>query len=206
MEIDLASTFSNIPVGVVLVADIRAYIHAKLDEFSHHGKLLNLWTNKMMRNNLEVKLEFKTLVEKKLNTWNDFPNFCYENKWIRIAMSQFHDEFLWLDQTYLITKELMRVITGLSDYRAIPIPKLSKNKDVVELIGETYDDRSPSINFVKNKVMKYLSMMIGKKLYFTNRDNSISATTINITYVTLELNKDFDLYEILKHQFLDKLA
>lgn len=126
MEVDLTGTFSNIPIGFVLVEDIRSYIHVKLDEFSHHGKILDLWIEKVIAKSSQVKLEFKTLVEKRLNTWHDFLNFCHDEKWVRLALSRFHNEFMWLDQTHLITKDLMRAITSLSDFGDIPSLKLAR--------------------------------------------------------------------------------
>lgn len=111
-------------------------------------------------------------------------------------MSRFHDEFLWLDQTYLITKKLMRVITILSDFGASFVLKLAKNKNVVELIGATCDERSLSITSAKNKVVKYLSMMIGNKIYFINQHNFTYAMMINTTYGITELNKDFEIWNI----------
>lgn len=59
METDPTKTFCNIPVGVVLAEDIWSYIHVKLDEFTNHGKMLSLWIDKIMGNNLEVNPEFK---------------------------------------------------------------------------------------------------------------------------------------------------
>lgn len=78
-------------------------------------------------------------------------------------MSRFHVEFLWLAQTHLITKELMRAITSLSDFDDIPTSKLARNKDVMELTGATPNGYSLSISSIENIMVKYLAMMIGIK-------------------------------------------
>lgn len=206
IEIDLVGAFSNIPIRVVLAKDVRSYVHVKMEEFGHHGKMLDLQTEKMINEHNQVNPEFDNLVKKNLNTWNNFPNFYYDEKWVKIAMSKFHDGFIWLDQTHLITKDVMRAIIGLSDSGEILKLKFAKNKIVMDLISATFDKISFVIDNVCNPTVKYLSMMVINKIYFKNRENSISTMIVHMAYEMAELNKDFNLCEILHQQFLENFV
>lgn len=160
----------------------------------------------MINKHSQVRPEFTTLDEKRLDTWNNFLDFFYEEKWVRIAMSRFYDEFMWWDQIHHITKNVMKAIIGLSDSREIPPPKCTKNKDVMELIGATFDKHHLAINTIWNLTVKYLSMVVGNTIYLTNRDNSISATIVHMAYEMAKLKKDYDLCEILRQQLLENLV
>lgn len=165
----------------------------------------SLRKNEMIGDDFEIKPEFWTLAEMKLNVWNDFPNFYLDEKWVRIEMRRFYDEFVCLEESFQITKNVMNIVTGLNDSGALLTPKAIKNKDVEKLTKATFDGHSMSINIVENVVIQYASLMIGNKIYFTNRDNSISATIVNMAYEMVERNVDYDFCELLKMQFLENL-
>lgn len=113
-------------------------------------------------------------------------------------MSRFHDEFLWLEKTCQINKHLIKVITSLNDSRALLTPKVVKIKDVVKLTKAIYNGRSPYVSFSENLVIKYVSLRIGNKIYFTDQENSMSAMEVNMAYDIVEQNVDYDLCKILK--------
>lgn len=53
--------------------------------------------------------------------------------------------------------------------------------------------------------MKYASLMIGHKIYFTNRENLVLATTIYIGYDMVVKGADYDLCELLQLQLLENI-
>lgn len=68
----------------------------------------------------------------------------------------------------------------------------------MERMGIMYDKRALTIKDIKKLIMKYASMMIGYKLYFSNKENYISTITINTTYEMVEMGVEYDLCELLR--------
>lgn len=73
----------------------------------------------------------------------------------------------------------MKAIIGSSDSDEIPKPKSTKNKIVMDLIGATFNKCSLTIDNVRNLTVKYLSMMVINKIYYTKRENYVSATGVH---------------------------
>lgn len=59
-----------------------------------------------------------------------------------MAIIIFHDEFVWLDQPCMITKEVIEWITGLWSTRSILIMREMKNSVVANLTGTALDGRA----------------------------------------------------------------
>lgn len=105
----------------------------------------------------------------------------------------------------MITKEVIREATRLCSTKPSPILKLVKNEVVMELIGAQYDRRALTIKDITNPRMKYVAMMIGYKIYFSNRENSVSAIAINMSCKMVVNGADFDLCELLRAQLIENL-
>lgn len=73
---------------------------------------------------------------------------------------------------------------------------------VIELTGATYNKKNLVVNPIRNPIVRYATMLIGYKIYFTNRDNSMSAITINVAYEIVEKRMDYDLCEFLRKQLM----
>lgn len=88
---------------------------------------------------------------------------------------------------------MMKIVIGLNDSSAILALKVAKNKVVEKLTNATFEGYSLSIRIVMNHVIQYLSMMIGNKIYFTNRDNLILATIVNMASEMVDKKIDYDM-------------
>lgn len=133
---------------------------------------------------------------KKLDVWNNFPNFSCNEKFVKLVLSKIHEKFLWIDRPHLITKEVIRDVTGLWDKGTVPTLKYVKNEVVKKLIGVAFDKRALATKTITNPTVKYASFMIGHKIYFTNRENYVSATTIYTGYDMVVKGTDYDLCEL----------
>lgn len=131
--------------------------------------------------------------------------FFYVDEWVRYTLSIIHDKFLWLYIPHFINKEVIRVVTSFCSTGPILVLKFVKNEIVMDQTGVKYDKRSLTTKDIRNPKIKYALIMIGCKLYFTNRENPVSTTTINMTYEMVEKGEDYDLCELLKLKLLENL-
>lgn len=53
--------------------------------------------------------------------------------------------------------------------------------------------------------MKYATLLIGNKIYFTNKENFVSATINNVAYEKLTKNADYELCELSRQNVLENL-
>lgn len=56
---------------------------------------------------------------------------------------------------------------------------------------------------MKDPIVKYASMLIRYNIYFTNKENFISTTSINILYEMVKKGANYDLCELLRENFLE---
>lgn len=104
-----------------------------------------------------------------------------------MALIRIHNNFMWIDGTHMITKEVIREITSLWSTRLIPIQKSTKNKEIML-------QTCTAINPIKNSTIQYATIVIGHMIY---RDNLVSSTTIHVVVDMIENNGEYDLYELL---------
>jgi hypothetical protein len=67
-----------------------------------------LWLVELTREIYILKLAYNVLKKMKLDIWDKVPNFSFEEKCIIIALSRFHDKFVWIDKSHEITREKNR--------------------------------------------------------------------------------------------------
>lgn len=60
---------------------------------------------------------------------------CCNKEIIKIVLRKIHEDSLWLDQPFLISKEALRDVIGLCCTRKVPALKLVKNEEVNKQIG-----------------------------------------------------------------------
>lgn len=107
IEDDPLGAFLHIPYGVLPIEDIREYIYGSMDENSPRN-FRNVWASDLVDENFTLKPRYKAPDDKKLDVCEWFPNFFYDNKWIKMSLSRIHDQFVWNDMLHMITKEVMR--------------------------------------------------------------------------------------------------
>lgn len=108
---DLVGSFSHVPGGVVYVEDIRAYIHCHIEDLGT-SDINNMYMNELMGDSSKIKPEYKHIEDLGFTGILDIPKF--EDEIIQYILSKIHGEFIWLDNPYKITKEVIKAITSLS--------------------------------------------------------------------------------------------
>lgn len=86
----------------------------------------------------------------------------------------------------LINKEVIREVTGLCDTEPVLVLKFLNNKDVMEMRRATFNQRALTVNNIRNLAIKYVVMVIGYKIYYTNKENFVFATIIHVAHEMLE--------------------
>lgn len=122
--------FSSMSYGVLHIEDIREYVHANIKDLGS-VQLFELYSNPIVQEDFTVKLEFKTLVEKKFAQFAKFPIF-EEDEWVHYILSKVHDEFMLIDTPFKITKEAICVVTSLNSFGRLLVLKSMKNDDVTK--------------------------------------------------------------------------
>lgn len=132
------------------------------------------------------------------------PEFSVEV--VYYVLSKIHGEFMWLDLVFKITKEAIRFVTGLPSTSSRPDKKKKiPKKEVMSLTRATYDNRSLRVNDIKDKNVKFASMVIGYKFGHTNRLNFVSSSCIHSAHEIILNNAKIDICEWLKNELLEKL-
>lgn len=73
------------------------------------------------------------------------------------------------------------------------------------LTGATYDNRSLRVNDIKDKNVKFASMVIGYKVGHTNRLNFVSSSCIHSAHEMIINNAKIDICEWLKDELIENL-
>lgn len=101
---------------------------------------------------------------------------------MRYILSHVHDEFIWLDKPYKITKQAIHAVTFLNQTSGKPNLRKVMNPTITKLTDSQFDIRSMMIDDILEHDVKFSSMIIGYKFYQSSILNSISSTMIYITY------------------------
>lgn len=200
---DSIGAFSQIPKGVVYVEDPRLYIHCHIEELSE-DEIKNMYRTLICDESGNIKPEHKiveTLGFTEILSILDFPKDV-----IRIVLRKVYGKFFWLDSIYKITKEAVRVVTGLPSTGSRPDKTKKVSNDTVKtLTGATFDKRSLRVNDVKDENVKFIIMVLGYKTTHTNRLNSVSSLCIKSAYDLVNNNAKIDICEWLKDELIENL-
>lgn len=128
-----------------------------------------------------------------------------EDEWERYIMSRVHDEFMWLDRPYKITKHVVHVVTCLHQTSRKPNLRKVTNPTVIKLTGAQYDNKSMTIDDILENEVKFSSMIIGYKVYQSSRLNSVSGTAIYASYQMVKEDMQYDLCIVLLEELLRNL-
>lgn len=201
---DSIGEFSQIPKGVVYAEDPRMYIHCHIEELGD-DEIKNMYKTMICDESGNVKPEHKiveTLSFTEIFSIPDFPKDI-----IRIVLSKVHGEFFWLDSMHKITKEVVKVVTGLASIGNRPDKtKKVSNDTVINLSSATFDKRSLRVNDVKDINIKFISVILGYKATHANRLNSVSSLCIKSAYDMVNDNARIDVCEWLKDELIDNLG
>lgn len=168
MKTDLTRAFSKVPTKVIYIEDICKYIQAPLADINH-TKFKTLRLSLLQAGTQQYLPQYQNITKKKLDFWREFLDFTGQEEWVCIILNRFHDEYLYLDQPYRITKATIQAATGLWAQGEVTPKKATKNAEVTCLTEAMYDGQSLDITKINNLVLKYATMGIAYKVYYTNR-------------------------------------
>lgn len=113
---DSTGAFSKIPDGMMYVEDVRAYIHCILEDLGIKG-IKSLYQSMILGSSGTIKPKYKEIED--LGLFGILYILEFKDEVIRYILSRFHNEFMWLDRPYMITKEAIK--------KSLTYPKLDKN-------------------------------------------------------------------------------
>lgn len=202
MEDDPEGAFLQTPHGVLHVEDIRAYIHYKFEIIGIAEIIKDM--SDMME---EEKLKPKFTRLKDLNIFQMFEFYEFdEPKWIKIILSRMHDKFIWMgDQPTMITKDLIHVVTGLRNEGSIPTSTKNTMAMVKDLTGFKWNKRAMTIDDIRQIDVRLIAKILGYKMHYSSRLNSISTEIILMTYKMVCEGERYNLCEVLRLQLLENL-
>lgn len=129
----------------------------------------------------------------------------FEEAHIRIILSRFHGENMYLERTHTIKKEAIQAVTGYFSTGEVPeLRKISKDT-VFNLISSTSDGCSFSVNNIKDPAVKLVAMVIGYRVFYSSRLNSVPSATVHTTHGMIVDNADYDLCEAIRRQLFFNL-
>ena len=96
-----------------------------------------------------LKSEFKHLETKGLTHIPHLPR-NFQVKWVRYILSWFHDNQLWLEQPFLITKKMIHKIMGLPMLNKAKTTKTLGREELQKKTLTKWDDRGLKISSVTN--------------------------------------------------------
>lgn len=123
----------------------------------------------------------------------------------RYILSRIHDEFIWLDKPYKITKNAIQAVTCLNEIGEILSLRNVKNMIVIEVTGSQHDSRSMTISDIVEYDVRFISMVMGYKVYISGKLNSVSNMTIYVAYQIIKEDKLYDLCGVLVSEFMSNL-
>lgn len=155
--------FSSVFHGVLHTKNIRAYIHYDIEELEGY-ELSHVFTENLITDN-QLKLEFAHLQRKGFTQFMDF-SIIGEVEWVWYILICNHGEFIWVDQPYKITKEVIINITYLHKIGGIlgPRCKLS-NTEIWKLTSATFYGHSMRVDDVREIDDEFSTMIISYKFY-----------------------------------------
>lgn len=126
----------------------------------------------------------------------------FEEENVRYVFSRIHNQFMWLYRPHKITKEAIHVVTKLWATGEVPLLRTIPKDDVNRLTKSKWDGHAMTMNDIDDLAMKFASMVIDYKVYYSRRINRIPRVAIHTTYRMLKENIDYDLAEALRTQLV----
>lgn len=200
---DSVGVFSKIPKRVTFAEDLRIYIHCNIENFGTDA-LKKIYSDVIIDEQGLVKPEHKIVGDLGFVEILNIPEFLKEV--VCLVLSRVHGEFIWLDSIFKISKEEIKVVTGLPSTSSRPNKiKNIPNKGVMDLTRATSDNRSLRVNDITDANVRYVSMVLGYRVTHGNRLNYVSRLCIHSAYEMVKNNAWIDICEWLKDELIDNL-
>lgn len=90
-------------------------------------------------------------------------------EWIWYVLSRVHDEFIWLDRPYKITKQVIQVVTCLSATGEVLSLRKVSNNTVITTTGSKFDNKAMTMSDILKYNVKFASMIVCYKVYQSSR-------------------------------------
>lgn len=126
----------------------------------------------------------------------------FEEEHIRIILSHVHGENMYLERTHTITKEAIHVVTGFWSTGEVPKLRRFCKETITTLTSSTSDGHAFPINRIKDPAVKLATMVIGYRIFYSSRLNSVLSATVHTTYKMIVENVDYDLCEAIRSQLI----
>lgn len=104
---------------------------------------------------------------------------------------------MWLNKTFKITKNAIRVVTSLCSSKEMSSLKSVKNQIITNATRSRFNKRAMIMNNIFEHDVRFSSMVIGYKIYYSNKHNSISRMTIYASYEMIREYKKYELCEFI---------
>lgn len=126
----------------------------------------------------------------------------FEEEHVKIILSHVHGENIYLDRSYTITKESIHAMIGF--WQIDEVPKLGKilKETMVTLTLTTFDNPTFSVNNIKDPTVRLATMVIGYRIFYSTRMNSVPSAAVHATYIMIVENVDYDLCEAIRSQLM----
>lgn len=109
---------------------------------------------------------------------------------------------MWLDQPYKITIDAIWEITYLNQTSEKPGLRKVTNPTVNKLTSAEFDGRSIKISTRKEDDVNFVAILIGYKVYQSNRLNSVSSTSIHVAYWMVKEYAHYDPCSVLLEELI----
>lgn len=186
-EIMSYNALSQVPSGVVVKGDLSSYIDCKIEDLGtlHIYNRLKSLCDKSGK----IETKYARVFEK------GFHNAAYfledfEEEHIRIILSGVHGENIYLERTHIITKEAIRVVMVYCSASEIPMLRRISKDTVFKLTGSISDKSAFSINNIRDPMVKLVAMVIGYRVFYSNRLNNVPSATIHTAHIMIVDNVD----------------
>lgn len=129
----------------------------------------------------------------------------FKEEHIRIIISRFHGDKMYLERTHDITPEAIHAMTSFCNVGEVPVLcKITKTK-VTELTGSVSDQRAMTLNTMKDDLVKYACMVIGYRVFYASRMNYVPTVVVHAFYRMIKENAEYDLCTCIEKQLMENL-
>lgn len=134
---DSIGAFSRVPNKVMHIEDVFAYIDCTMEDLGS-SEIKTMYMTNLLNKKGSMKPKFQILKDQGFT--NILEMLEFEDEMIWYVLSHVHEEFMWLDRPYKITKETIRVIISFPQTGQTPGKNKISNNEVEKLAGATFDN------------------------------------------------------------------
>lgn len=109
---------------------------------------------------------------------------------------------MYLERTHTITKEAIQAVIGFYATSEVPMLRRISKEIVYTLTGSTSNKGAFSINNIRDPTVKLASMVIGYRVFYSSRLNSVPSVAVHTAYKMITENANYDLCEAIRSQLM----